>query len=139
VQSNNIILNGLRLLISRQTRRAFARNADILLVFSLSVLYTLAGKCILKAPYGVFYCIIIICLPAKCKQGKDSQGSILYNDHTVKSYDIYNMACLILFRYRYICYTYIFYTLSFEFLYFSIQVYTFITLQYIDVCDAVCF
>ena len=35
VQSiNNIILNGLRLLlISRQSRRAFARNADVLLVF----------------------------------------------------------------------------------------------------------
>jgi hypothetical protein len=31
---HNIILNGLRLLlISRQSRRAFARNADVLLVF----------------------------------------------------------------------------------------------------------
>jgi hypothetical protein len=34
VQSNNIILNGFRLLISRQSRRAFARNTDVLLVFS---------------------------------------------------------------------------------------------------------
>jgi hypothetical protein len=32
-----------------------------------------------------------------------------------------------------------FYTLSFEFLYFSRQVYTFMTVQYINVCDAVCF
>ena len=69
----------------------------------LPVLYTLAGKCILKAPkrasyyYGVlntmgnvlFY-IIVICQPAKYKQGKDSQGFILYiyySDHTVKSYN----------------------------------------------------
>jgi hypothetical protein len=66
------------------------------------VLYTLAGKCILKAPkrasyyYGVlntmgnvlFY-IIVICQPAKYKQGKDSQGFILYySDHTVKSYGL---------------------------------------------------
>jgi hypothetical protein len=55
------------------------------------VLYTLAGKCILKASkrasyyYGVntmgnvlFY-IIVICQPAKLyKQGKDSQGFIMW-------------------------------------------------------------
>jgi hypothetical protein len=31
---SSIILNGLCLLISRQSRRAFVRNADVLLVFS---------------------------------------------------------------------------------------------------------
>jgi hypothetical protein len=64
---------------------------------TLPVLYTLAGKCILKAPkrasyyYGVlntmgnvlFY-IIVICQPAKYKQGKDSQGFILYTIVTIR-------------------------------------------------------
>jgi hypothetical protein len=59
---------------------------------TLPVLYTLAGKCILKAPkrasyyYGVlntvgnvlFY-IVVICQPAKYKQGKDSQAKVLYS------------------------------------------------------------
>jgi hypothetical protein len=63
----------------------------------LPVLYTLAGKCILKASkrasyyYGVntmgnvlFY-IIVICQPAKLyKQGKDSQGFILYTIVTIR-------------------------------------------------------
>jgi hypothetical protein len=65
----------------------------------LAVLYTLAGKCVLKAPkrasyyYGVlntmgnvlFY-IIVICQPAKYKQGKDSQaqGFIPYTIVTVR-------------------------------------------------------
>ena len=64
---------------------------------TLPVLYTLVGKCILKAPkrasyyYGVlnamgnvlFY-IIVICQPAKYKQGKDSQGFILYTMVTIR-------------------------------------------------------